>query len=198
MPSRDAQADTPSRAATVRIIGVDPGSQYTGYGVIDSTGNKLQCVAFGRIRCAAGPLPQRLRQILEELGEVVRTHAPHEAAVEDVFVKANASTALVLGQARGAAICALAVADLPVAEYAPARIKSAVVGSGRADKAQIQQMVTLLLKLEEAPPTDAADALAVALCHAQLRAAAARGQLVTARRRGRSGLRFATIPEVRR
>jgi len=143
------------------------------------------CVAHGRIRCADGPLPGRLLQILDELGGVIREFSPQEAAVEEVFVKMNVGSALVLGQARGAAICALAQAGLPVAEYAPAKIKSAIVGHGRAEKPQVQHMVKVLLNLSELPPTDAADALAVALCHAHLRNAPALTRGVAARRRSR-------------
>ena len=158
----------------IRILGVDPGSRITGYGLIDSDGVRSRWVAHGRIQCAEGPLPVRLKTILDGLRQVAREHRPQEAAVEEVFVKANAATALVLGQARGAAICALAQEELSVAEYAPASIKSAIVGHGRADKQQVQHMIKVLLNLREAPPVDAADALAVALCHAHLRAAALR------------------------
>ncbi|MDB5985717.1 MAG: ruvC [Nevskia sp.] len=155
-----------------RIIGIDPGSRVTGYGIVEITGTRSRWIAHGRIACAAGPLPRRLLQILQQLDAVIREHQPHEAAIEEVFVKNNVATALVLGQARGAAICALAAAGLEVAEYAPASIKSAIVGSGRAEKAQVQHMIKVLLNLNETPPTDAADALAVALCHAHQRGAA--------------------------
>jgi crossover junction endodeoxyribonuclease RuvC len=167
----------------VRILGIDPGSRMTGYGIIETTGNRSTCVAYGRIHCEDGPLPQRLLHILAELGQVIREYLPTEAGVEEVFVKMNVSSALVLGQARGAAICALAQAGLTVAEYAPARIKSAIVGHGRADKKQIQHMVRILLDLDDEPPADAADALAVALCHAHLRGAPALARIGTARRR---------------
>jgi crossover junction endodeoxyribonuclease RuvC len=159
--------------AATRIIGIDPGSRLTGYGVIETDGVRSRWIAHGRVRCQAGPLSERLHTILRELRALIREHQPQEAAVEEVFVKTNVSSALVLGQARGAAICALAEARLLVAEYAPARIKSAIVGHGRAEKLQVQHMVKVLLNLREAPPTDAADALAVALCHAHLRAAPA-------------------------
>lgn len=152
-----------------RIIGIDPGSRITGYGVVEITGTRSRWIAHGRIACAAGPLPQRLLRILQQLTAVIREHQPHEAAIEQVFVKNNVATALVLGQARGAAICALAAAGLEVAEYAPASIKSAIVGTGRAEKAQVQHMIKVLLNLSEVPPTDAADALAIALCHAHQR-----------------------------
>ena len=155
-----------------RIIGIDPGSRITGYGIVEVSGARSRWIAHGRIACAAGPLPQRLLRILQEVSAVIREHRPTEAAIEEVFVKDNVATALILGQARGAAICALAHAGLEVAEYAPASIKSAIVGSGRAEKAQIQHMVKALLGLDEAPPTDAADALAIALCHAHQRSIA--------------------------
>ena len=113
-------------------------------------------------------MPQRLLKIFRELGDVVRDYAPQAAAVESVFVNRNVSSALILGQARGAAICALAASGVPVVEYAPAQIKSAVVGHGRAEKQQIQHMVRVLLNLAEEAPTDASDALAVALCHAHI------------------------------
>lgn len=153
----------------LRILGVDPGSRRTGYGIIDVEGTKNRWVAHGTVNAGEGELPERLKTIFNELNEVVQRFKPAETAVEEVFVKLNISSALVLGQARGAAICALAQTGLPVFEYSPARIKQTVAGHGRAEKPQIQQMVKILLKLPEAPPTDAADALAVALCHAHLR-----------------------------
>jgi crossover junction endodeoxyribonuclease RuvC len=156
-------------APPVRIIGIDPGSRVTGYGVIESSPGRQRVVAFGRIRTETGPLPSRLLQIQTELAEVLREFRPVEAAVEQVFVKRNAATAIVLGQARGVALCTAAAAGLTVAEYAATQIKLAVTGSGRAEKPQVAQMVKLLLKLTEVPPSDAADALAVALCHAQVR-----------------------------
>lgn len=155
----------------IRILGIDPGSRITGYGVIESDGPRQVWLAHGRIRCGDEAMPERLLQIFKELAEVIREYAPREAAIESVFVNRNVSSAIVLGQARGAAICALAHAGLSVAEYAPAQVKSAIVGQGRAEKAQVQHMVKALLKLREAPPADAADALAVALSHAQLRQA---------------------------
>ena len=153
----------------VRIIGIDPGSRVTGYGVIESSAGRQRVIAFGRICTEAGALPARLLQIQNELAAVLREHQPHEAAVEQVFVRRNATTAVILGQARGVALCTLAAASLGVSEYAATQIKLAVTGSGRAEKPQVQQMVKLLLKLTAPPPSDAADALAVALCHAQVR-----------------------------
>jgi crossover junction endodeoxyribonuclease RuvC len=153
----------------VRIIGIDPGSRVTGYGVIESNAGRQRIVAFGRICTDAGTLPQRLLQIQNALTEILREHRPAEAAVEQVFVKRNATTAMVLGQARGVALCTAAAAGLAVTEYAATQIKQAITGSGRAEKPQVAHMVKLLLKLTEPPPSDAADALAVALCHAQVR-----------------------------
>jgi len=174
---------------SLRILGIDPGSRITGYGVIEVEGPRQRWLAHGQIRCGEGEMAQRLLQILNELGALIREYAPQEAAVESVFVKRNVSSAIVLGQARGAAICALAGAGLSLAEYAPAQIKSAIVGQGRAEKAQVQHMIKALLKLRQAPPADAADALAVALCHAQLRSA-------PLPRAGRSGGRRWTLDQL--
>jgi len=160
---------TSATGSPVRIIGIDPGSRVTGYGVIESSPGKQRIVAFGRICTESGELPQRLLQIQNELAAILREHQPSEAAVEQVFVKRNATTAMVLGQARGVALCTAAAAGLAVTEYAATQIKLAVTGSGRAEKPQVAHMVKILLKLIEAPPSDAADALAVALCHAQVR-----------------------------
>ena len=119
--------------AAIRIVGVDPGSRLTGYGVIEVSGPRSRWLGHGRIRCEQGEMPARLLRIFRELSAVLREYAPSEAAVESVFVNRNVSSALVLGQARGAALCALAEAGLPVAEYAPAQVKSAIVGQGRAE-----------------------------------------------------------------
>jgi crossover junction endodeoxyribonuclease RuvC len=161
-------------AAAIRILGIDPGSRITGYGVIEACGPRNRWLAHGRIRCEEGELPERLLTIFRGVAAVIREYAPQQAAVESVFVNRNVASALVLGQARGAAICALADAGIAMAEYPPAQVKSAIVGQGRAEKQQIQHMVRVLLNLAEAPAADAADALAVALCHAHLRAAPAR------------------------
>lgn len=165
---------TRSRAGSVRvtrILGIDPGSRYTGFGVIDVTGRSERYVECGRINSIEGSMAERLNTIFTRLSEVVREYQPDEAALEETFVnRVNAASALVLGQARGAAFCALGVSGLSVAEYSASQVKQAVTGSGRADKGQIQQMVRLLLKLDAAPVSDAADALAVALTHARVRA----------------------------
>lgn len=159
---------------TRRILGIDPGSRITGYGIIESGGGRLNYVDCGVISAGDGPFPVRLCLIFEGITEVVARFAPAEVAVEQVFVSRNAESALKLGQARGAAICAAVQADLPVGEYAATRIKQAVVGRGRADKRQVQHMVCALLGLREAVKPDAADALAVAVCHAHESATAAR------------------------
>jgi crossover junction endodeoxyribonuclease RuvC len=153
------------------ILGIDPGSRQTGWGVIEVSARVERVVDFGRIRSIEGSMAERLKTIFVEVSEVIRRHRPDAAALEETFVnRVNAASALVLGQARGAAFCALGAADLSVAEYGPSQVKQAVTGSGRADKAQVQQMVKLLLRLDAVPPTDAADALAVALTHARVSA----------------------------
>ena len=155
--------------APLRILGVDPGSRVTGYGLIEVAGSRQRCVAHDVIRLPERPLEQRLLLLLTGLRELIAEHRPDEVAMEEVFVRRNVASALVLGQARGAALCAVAEAGLPLHEYAPASIKLAVAGSGRAEKAQIQRMVRVLLNLPKAPAEDAADALACALCHAHSR-----------------------------
>ena len=152
-----------------RILGIDPGSRVTGFGVIDVEGQRLVYVASGCIRTARGGLAQRLQVIYEGVTELVATYRPEETVIENVFMQHNAAAALKLGQARGAAICALAGGGLPVHEYTPAQIKQAVVGKGNAEKAQVQHMVQALLGLPAAPQADAADALAGAICHGHCR-----------------------------
>ncbi|MCP1575768.1 Holliday junction resolvase [Herbaspirillum rubrisubalbicans] len=150
----------------MKILGIDPGLRTTGFGVIHKQGNTLSYIASGTIKSPDGDLPSRLKVILSSVGEVVRTYAPDCAAIEKVFVNVNPQSTLLLGQARGAAICALVAADLAVAEYTALQVKQAVAGHGRAQKAQVQEMVARLLKLPGLPGTDAADALGVAICHA--------------------------------
>ncbi len=152
----------------MRIFGIDPGSGRTGYGCIDSDGSRCEMVACGAISVPSGsPFPDRLARIFEELAALLDAHRPACVAVEEVFHGRNARSALKLGQVRGVALLAAARAGLPVAEYAAASVKQAVVGYGRAEKRQVQRMVALLLGLDEPPaPHDAADALAVAVCHA--------------------------------
>jgi crossover junction endodeoxyribonuclease RuvC len=156
--------------ATVRLLGIDPGSRITGYGILDMDGPRSRYVASGCIQTdSARPLPERLKTIFEGVAGVIREYQPAEAAAEQVFMHRNPDSALKLGQARGAALCAVVMAGLPVSEYAPRAIKQAVVGSGAADKAQVQRMVALLLDLPQSPQADAADALAVAICHGHTR-----------------------------
>jgi crossover junction endodeoxyribonuclease RuvC len=148
-----------------RILGIDPGSRLTGYGIIDVDGDRAVAVDCGVIKTGDGEFPQRLGVIFEGLNALIEQHGPQEVAVENVFVSKNASSALKLGQARGAAICAAIAHRLPVAEYSPRSVKQAIVGRGGADKVQVQHMVCVLLRLDGTPSEDAADALAVALCH---------------------------------
>jgi crossover junction endodeoxyribonuclease RuvC len=149
------------------ILGIDPGLRTTGFGVIEKQGAKLRYIASGTIKTGLeGALPPRLKVILGGISEVVATYRPTCAAIEKVFVNVNPASTLLLGQARGAAITALVGADLDVAEYSPTQIKQAVVGTGKAAKEQVQQMVARLLLLPGLPGSDAADALGVAICHA--------------------------------
>lgn len=157
-------------AQPTRILGIDPGSLTTGYGVIDSDGRASRHVAHGCIASGGGALAQRLGRIQQELAAVIAETQPVEMAVEEVFVHRSAAAALKLGQARGAAICAGAGAGLEVAEYSARLVKQSVVGAGGAAKQQIGHMVAALLALDDRRlPEDAADALAVALCHAHMR-----------------------------
>ena len=152
------------------ILGIDPGSRVTGYGVIGSVGNKLEFVGCGCIRTESDSHAERLGMIFTRLCEVIEQYAPQQAAVEEVFVGRNASSALKLGQARGSAFVACLHHGLPVEEYSPRKVKKAVVGSGSADKAQVQHMVKNLLGVSDTMAEDAADALAVAICHANTQA----------------------------
>jgi crossover junction endodeoxyribonuclease RuvC len=158
-----------SAAPTVlvrRILGIDPGLRSTGFGVISVAGNTLLFVTCGCIRTGANELPLRLEIILRDLGDVIARYQPTEVAIEKVFVNVNPHSTLLLGQARGAAISAAVLADIPVSEYTALQVKQAVVGHGKAAKNQVQEMVRRLLALTSAPATDAADALACAICHA--------------------------------
>jgi len=152
----------------MRVLGIDCGGEYTGYGVVEihSTG-KLSCLTCGAIKLSPREkLPTRLSRIYMHLGAIISEHQPDEVAIEDVFYALNVKSALKLGQVRGVAMLAAACAGLEIAEYAPLSIKSAVVGYGKAEKQQVQQMVMRLLNLEEVPePSDAGDALAIAICH---------------------------------
>ena len=150
----------------LRIIGIDPGSRATGYGVIESDGVKSFYLAHGVLRLEDDLLPPRLGKIFSGITAVIDEYRPEVMAIEQVFVSKNPSSALKLGQARGAAICAAVNLGLSVAEYSPRGIKQAIVGTGRAEKTQVQHMVQMLLGLSKRPQADAADALAVGLCHA--------------------------------
>lgn len=151
----------------IRILGIDPGSTATGWGVIERAGPRLSFVAAGVARPAAGAArARRLAAIFDALTDVLCAHGPHEAAVEETFVNASPRDALVLGQARGVALLAPARAGLEVAEYAANSVKKSVVGKGHAGKGQVQAMVRVLLPASGRQPADAADALAVAICHA--------------------------------
>jgi crossover junction endodeoxyribonuclease RuvC len=155
-----------SAAPTLRILGIDPGLRVTGFGVIEQTGQHLAYITSGCIRSGEGELPQRLKVLFAGLQEVIAATRPHCAAIEQVFVNVNPQSTLLLGQARGAAICAAVAGALPVAEYTALQVKQAVVGAGKARKEQVQAMVRRLLKLSGDPSPDAADALACAICHA--------------------------------
>ena len=157
----------------------------TGFGIIAKEGSRLEYVASGCIKTAAGELPRRLKTILDSVGEVIAAYRPDQAAIEKVFVNVNPQSTLLLGQARGAAICALVACDLPVAEYTALQVKQAVVGNGHAGKEQVQEMVRRLLDLEGVPQADAADALACAICHAH--GGQGLGGLATAGYRVRNG-----------
>ena len=148
------------------IIGIDPGSRMTGYGIIEKDGQKLTFVDAGTIRTETTEMPERLKRIFAGVERIVKFYGPTEAAVEQVFMAQNPDSALKLGQARGAAIAALVNLDLQVAEYTARQIKQSVVGYGAADKEQVQMMVMKLLNLSIKPQQDAADALAAAICHA--------------------------------
>ena len=150
-----------------RIIGIDPGSRITGYGVIDADQGRLQYIACGVVKTTPKyPFAYRLNEIFEGINEVVQLHNPVIAAVEDVFMAANPQSALKLGHARGVAVVSVMQNGLTVYDYSPRAVKQAVVGYGHAEKFQVQHMVKVLLGLSGAPSSDAADALAVAICHA--------------------------------
>ncbi len=150
----------------MRILGIDPGLRVTGFGILERKGQRLDYVASGCIRTPKGELPERLKSILEGLIEVIAIHDPAEVAIEKVFVNVNPQSTLLLGQARGAAICAAVSRNLPVSEYTALQVKQSVVGNGHAAKEQVQEMVKRLLNLTGIPQADAADGLACAICHA--------------------------------
>jgi crossover junction endodeoxyribonuclease RuvC len=169
-----------------RILGIDPGLRITGFGVLDKSGQKLAYVTSGCIRTPQhGDLATRLKIILDGLAEVIAQCQPEQIALEKVFVNVNPQSTLLLGQARGTAICAGVMHGLPIAEYTALQVKQAVVGNGHAGKEQVQEMVRRLLKLAGAPGPDAADALACAICHAH--GGQGMGALATAGYRMRNG-----------
>jgi crossover junction endodeoxyribonuclease RuvC len=169
----------------MRVLGIDCGSEYTGYGVVEeftaAQGRRLVCCVSGAIRLKPrDPMALKLQQIFSSLSHIIAEHQPNMVAIEDVFYAVNVKSALKLGQVRGVAMLAASSAGLDVAEYSPLSIKSAVVGYGRADKHQVQQMVMRLLSLDSPPqPTDASDALAIAICHIHTSATRRRHQAVS-------------------
>ena len=155
----------------MRVLGIDPGSVVTGFGVVEEQANRLQAQTWGAVRTAARqPLGERLRRIYDGLAEALQTWKPDAVSVERIFMAENPKTALILGHARGVALLAVAQASVPLVEYSALEIKMAVVGYGRAAKSQVQQMVRTVLQLPENPqPVDASDALAAAICHIHTR-----------------------------
>ena len=149
------------------ILGIDPGSRTTGYGLIDNLPSQIRYIASGFIKTKGDSLPQRLGQIFQQIEIVIQEHRPEHMSIENVFMQKNADSALKLGQARGAAICAGYQGGLEIAEYAPREIKQALVGSGAATKEQVQHMVKHILGLKQTLQSDEGDGLAIAICHAQ-------------------------------
>ncbi len=149
----------------MHILGIDPGSISMGYGIVRQEGRNLSYVTSGCIKVGKQSWPERLRYIFEDLSQIIMQYKPTQAAIEKVFVHKNAASALKLGQARGVAMVAAACKELPVAEYAAREVKQAVVGYGNAEKSQVQHMIKVMLNLNATPAEDAADALAVAICH---------------------------------
>lgn len=168
------------------ILGIDPGSRKTGFGIINVVGSQHHYVTSGVIRLPVDEvLSQRIKVLVESVSEIIHTHCPQQVAIEQVFMAKNPGAALKLGQARGAAIAACVALELDVAEYSARQIKQAVVGTGAAKKDQVQHMVKALLKLPSIPQEDAADALATAICHANTRASLINLAGATRTRRGR-------------
>ena len=166
------------------LLGIAPGSRHTGYGVIEQVGNRSRALAFGTIRTSGAEMAPRLGTIFAGLCEVMSAHRPEEVSIEKVFMARNPDSALKLGQARGAARTAVVQSGVPVFEYSARQVKQAVVGRGGAEKVQVAEMVKHLLGLEKRPQEDAADALAIALCHAHTRVSLARmGGATSVRRR---------------
>ena len=149
------------------ILGIDPGSRITGFGIIDNQANQIRYIHSGKIKVVGDSLPQRLGNIFERINEVIQQYHPQQMGIENVFMARNPDSALKLGQARGAAICAAHQAGLEIAEYAAREVKQAIVGKGAASKDQVQHMVKRLLGLQQTLQVDEADGLAIAICHAQ-------------------------------
>lgn len=150
----------------MRVLGIDPGSRITGYGIVERLRNEIRHIDNGGIRPSGKfPFPKRLKIIFDELTGLIETHKPDMVAIENVFVAKNVHSSLILGHARGTAMVAASLANLDVAEYTPSEIKKAIVGTGNASKNQMQEMVKIMLKLPEIAFEDASDALAVAICH---------------------------------
>lgn len=185
----------------IRVIGIDPGSRFTGFGVVESEGSRLYHIDSGRVVLRPDwSLADRLKKIFDELTSVIANHRPTAASVETVFASRNAQSALILGHARGVALLCVATFGLELAEFTPGQIKRSVVGSGRADKHQVQQMVQMLLGLDTLVSEDASDALAAAICRCQHRAlpvvpepVASRTKGVSKRLRGRAALEAAYL-----
>lgn len=159
------------------VLGIDPGTAITGFGVISYQGNHFKKIAYGVVRTEAGlPIAVRLKQIYQQVTEIITTYSPEVVVVEELFFNRNVTTAITVGQARGVILLAASMAQVEIAEYTPLQVKQAVVGYGRAEKRQVQEMVRMLLCLPELPkPDDAADALAIAICHAHSRKLGALG-----------------------
>ena len=175
---------------TVRILGIDPGSRQTGYGIIDSERNHSSHVDSGCIYVKGECFPDRLGYIFQQVSEIIDEYQPVELSIEQVFVNKNVDSALKLGQARAAAICAAVNVGLKVSEYTPKAVKSAVVGTGNASKEQVQHMMSMLLKLEKGLQADQADALAIALCHAHNRSLVGKVALPSRRRSSGRWMKF--------
>jgi crossover junction endodeoxyribonuclease RuvC len=185
MSSNIINRTTTPDARKIRILGIDPGSRYTGYGIIDMEANHSTHVLHGIIQVTGATLGDKLHHIYRELCGIIAAHQPAEGAIESVFMHKNADSALKLGQARGTAVVAMSSNGLEVFEYSANQVKQATVGKGHAGKQQVQHMVKILLNLTEIPATDAADALAVALCHGHSREGLQRMAGIMGIRRGR-------------
>lgn len=169
----------------IRILGIDPGSRKTGFGVIEISGRSLHYITSGIIRTSSEEIPERLKVIAQGIAQIIEQYTPNEVAVEQVFMARNADSALKLGQARGAAIVAATLADLPVFEYSAKQIKRALVGTGSAAKNQVQHMVKALLELSGDIKEDAADALGVAICHHNMQSTLGQLDQITRLKHGR-------------